>query len=71
MPAKSAPRRTLVSLADAADRLGCSPRTIRRWIAEGRLTAYRLGSRAIRIDLEQIDALLTPIPTAGDRKPAA
>lgn len=57
-------RRNLGTIADAADRLGCSTRTIRRYIAAGQLTGYRLGSRAIRVDLDQLEELLTPIPAA-------
>lgn len=49
----------------AAERLGCTPKTIRRFIARGELKAYRLGKRTIRVDLNEVDALLRPIPTAG------
>ena len=34
--------------------------TIRRWIAEGKLAAVRVGSRAIRIQAESIPLLLAP-----------
>lgn len=54
----------LISIADAADRLSCGTRTIRGWIAEGRLTAYRVGPRLIRIDVAELDRLLRPIPNA-------
>ncbi len=64
-------RRELGTIADAAAYMGCTPRTIRRYIAAGRLTGYRLGARAIRVDLDALDALLTPIPTAGNGHPAA
>jgi excisionase family DNA binding protein len=49
-----------------AQRYGVHPKTIRRMIARGELKAYRLGSRSIRIDLDELDAMLRPIPTAGD-----
>lgn len=55
-------RRNLVSLAEAADYLRCNERTVRRHIATGELTAYRLG-RLIRIDLDELDAAMKPIPT--------
>ena len=43
--------------------------TIRRWIAEGRLNGYRApGTRTLRIDLNELDALLKPIPTAGGQR---
>jgi excisionase family DNA binding protein len=46
--------------------LGVTPRTLRNWIAEGRLTAYRIGDKLIRIDRAELDALIRPIPTAGN-----
>jgi excisionase family DNA binding protein len=51
-----------VSLVTAADTLACSTRTLRRWIAEGRLTGYRMGPRLIRVDVAEVEALLHPIP---------
>jgi len=57
------PRR-IAPIADAADYLGTSERTIRRYIAAGRLTGYRVGPRLIRVDLNELDTLLRQIPTA-------
>ena len=51
----------LVNLQDAADRAGVSTRTIRRWIADGRLVAYRVGPKVIRVDLDQLEAVFKPI----------
>ncbi|WP_395704853.1 helix-turn-helix transcriptional regulator [Rhodococcus ruber] len=45
---------------EAAAHLGVSLRTIDRFIAEGKLTAYRHGQRMTRLDLNDVDALLTP-----------
>ncbi len=59
------PRRW-ASLALAAKTIGVSERTLRRMIAAGRVTGYRAGPRLIRIDLNELDAILRPIPTAGD-----
>lgn len=56
--------RTYRSLQDEAERIGVHPRTLRRRIAEGKLTAYRVG-HLIRLDPREVDALLRPIPTAG------
>jgi len=61
MPQRS--DRRLASLADAADYAAVNPRTIRRRIADGSLTGYRLGARILRVDLEELDALLRPIAT--------
>jgi excisionase family DNA binding protein len=57
--------RRLVSLNKAAAYVDTSPRTIRRAIADGRLTGYRFGPRTLRVDLTEIDAILRRIPTAG------
>ncbi len=59
-----APRR-LAPLSNAADYARCSTKTLRRYIAAGRLTGYRMGPRLIRVDLNELDAILRPIPTAG------
>lgn len=55
----SATRR--LGLNEAAEHLGVNPRTIRRYIASGRLTGYRVGPRLIKIDLDELESLLTPI----------
>ena len=68
-PRPQVPRR-LAPLNDAAEYTGVHPRTLRRRIADGSLTGYRMGPRIIRVDLNEVDALLTPILTvagvAGD-----
>ena len=62
--ASPAPQRRL-SVAEAADYHGCSPKTIRRAIAAGRLRAYRLGPKLIRIDPRDLDKMARRIPAAG------
>ncbi len=52
--------------AEAAALYGCSPRTIRRYIAAGTIRGLRLGPRMIRVDARELDTLLRPIPTVGD-----
>lgn len=64
--ANPATGRELGSIREGADRYKVHPDTIRRRIAAGQLTAYRMGPRLIRIDLAELDALLRPISTAGD-----
>ena len=59
-----APRR-LASLPDAAEYIGVTERTVRRWIASGHLTGYRLARTTLRVDLNEVDErLCQPIPTA-------
>lgn len=60
-------RRQFETLAQAADRTGVSTYTLRRRIAEGRLPAYRCGSRIIRVDPDDVDKLLTRIRTVSRR----
>jgi excisionase family DNA binding protein len=55
----------LVSPAQAAVYAGVHTDTIRRYISQGLLTGYRLGNKLIRIDLDELDAMLRPVPTAG------
>lgn len=55
----------LTSLQGAADYLNVSPRTIRRMIAAGEITGFRVGKKILRIDLEEIDAILSPIPSGA------
>ena len=56
--------RRLTSVPGAAEYAACSTKTIRRRIADGSLTGYRFGSRVIRVDLNELDALMRPIPAA-------
>ena len=67
MPAKAPRTNTLdlIALADASAETGVHPRTIRRWIADGRLPGYRLGPRLLRVDRAELHALARRIPTAG------
>jgi excisionase family DNA binding protein len=47
----------------AAERWDVSVDTIRRLIAAGKLTGYRLNGRVIRVDLAEVDACFKPIPS--------
>lgn len=58
------PRPRRASIADAAKYVPCSTKTIRRRIADGSVTGYRFG-RKIVVDLDDLDRLLRPIPSAG------
>ena len=56
---------TYLTIADVAIRWQCNPKTVRRRIAEGQLTAYRIGPKLIRLDEAEVDALMRPIPSAA------
>lgn len=58
-------RRAYVSLAQASAHVGVSERTIRRWIADGRLVGYRVGPRLLRVDRVELEALFSAIPTTN------
>jgi excisionase family DNA binding protein len=46
-----------LSTAEAASRLGITPRTLYRFIDEGQLPAYRFG-RVIRLKEHEVDAFI-------------
>ena len=51
-------------MAEACEYARCGDRTLRRWVATGKITGYRLG-RHLRIDLDELDAAMRPIQTAS------
>lgn len=53
------PVRKLVSLSVAAEHADVSPRTIRRYLATGSLSGYRVGPRLIKVDLDELDRMMT------------
>ena len=57
--------RAFLSLNEAGSYVGVSSRTIRRWIAEGRLRAVRFGPRTMRVHLQDLEALGFEVPTVG------
>ncbi len=58
-------KRSYESLAEAAHRTQVSTRTLRRWIAQGRLEAYRAGPRLLRVDPAAVDAVMMPVVRRG------
>lgn len=74
------PHRQLASLGVVADMLGVHHKTLRKWVAEGRVPAYRVAGHTLRLDPAEVqEALLRPVtstvhPAArvvAERKPAA
>jgi excisionase family DNA binding protein len=57
------PRRA--KLAAAAEYAGVSAKTLRRRISDGTLPGYRLGTRNIVVDLDDVDRMFRRIPTAA------
>ena len=62
--------RRLESIANAAEHVDVSTKTIRRYIAAGLITGYRAGPRLIRVDLDELEAMLRPIPAVGGERRA-
>jgi excisionase family DNA binding protein len=48
-------------IEDAAGLLAVNPRTVRRMLHDGELSAYRVRS-ALRVDMNEIRDLLQPVP---------
>jgi excisionase family DNA binding protein len=57
--------RKYATIEDEAERLAVNPRTIRRMIARGEITGYRLGNKLVRVNPAEIDAVMRPIPTVN------
>lgn len=56
--------KSMLSIAQVAARQGVAQKTVRRWIAEGRLPAQRVGPKLIRIaeaDLARIERACGPM----------
>lgn len=51
----------LISVDQAAEYLGVTSSTIRRWISDGSIRGYRVGVRFIRVHKADLDSLVTPL----------
>lgn len=56
-----------MSIRHAANYLGVDQSTIREMITDGRLKAYKLGHRVIRLRRSEIDAALQPYTPGADK----
>jgi excisionase family DNA binding protein len=54
-------QRVFVGIPDAATYLDVDHKTIRWLITSGKLPAYRLGNRVIKIRVTDLDSVLTPL----------
>lgn len=50
-----------IGLQEAADYCDVDPRTVRRWIAAGRVNAVRIGPRLIKFDVAELDKIMSPV----------
>lgn len=54
----------LLTLDEAAQRLGIHVATLRAWVREGRVPAYRLGKRFARVRWDElVESLATQAPS--------
>lgn len=51
----------MLSVQAAAEHIGVSTRTIRRWIASGDLPARRVGPKLLRINVSDLESLGAPV----------
>lgn len=56
-----ATQRAYVGIPEAATYLDVAPKTIRALIASGKLPAWRLGNRVLKVKLADLDGVLTPV----------
>ena len=57
-----------LTVANVARQLGVSPWTVRDWIKDGKLAAYKVGrslKAPVRIRASDVDVLLIPITPEG------
>ena len=53
----------LISIAQAADLLGLTKKTLYAWTYEGKLPAYKIG-RSKRVKVSDLEKLVTPAESA-------
>ncbi len=56
--------RVYITLKEAAEVLCITDRTVRNMVADGRLRAYRLGPRVVRLRLDEVESALVPMGNA-------
>ena len=49
-----------ITISKAAEILNCHPNTIRNAMRQGKLSAQRYGARMVRLNKQEVLALLTP-----------
>lgn len=65
-PSVDAQARRWASITAAADHYQIGERTLRQMIYDGKVTGYKLGPQLLRVDLNEIDALMEPTNGAAE-----
>ena len=55
-----------VTVVEAAALLAVAPSTVRRWIREGNVPAYRVGRRRVALRRSELTAVIAPIRTRAE-----
>ncbi|WP_280471821.1 helix-turn-helix domain-containing protein [Nocardia cyriacigeorgica] len=63
--------RNLISVRTAAALIDVDAKTIRNWIAAGDLNGFRVNGRLLRVERDELLALVRPAALAGNRGGAA
>jgi excisionase family DNA binding protein len=66
MPATATSLPESVDLRTASGRTGIAYSTLRQWVTEGRLAAYKLPNGRIRVRVDDLNALFTRYPSQGE-----
>lgn len=67
MPHYPEPAPRWATLDQAAEYIGLrNPRSVRRWIAEGRIPGFKINERTLRVNLNDIDRAMRQIPVGQD-----
>jgi excisionase family DNA binding protein len=52
------PDEEMYPVAPAATRLGIKPKTLRTWMAKGRIGYVRLGNKTVRVPLSEVNRII-------------
>jgi hypothetical protein len=61
--------RRLAAIQAVAAMYDVDPKTVRRWIASGLITGYKVGDRLVKVDLNEVEVKVVTViipATAGD-----
>ncbi len=59
--AQQSPLPKMVDLRTIERDLGIPYSTLRQWVAEGKLRAFKVGPKAVRVRVSDLEALITPV----------
>lgn len=62
--ADEAKEAVLIPLSEGAELVRYHPKTLRRWISQGKLTGYRVADNQIRINRSELLGLVRRVPAA-------